>query len=249
MSNAIHKMNVSNEVTNNDHLKIIDGESTIDRKKRLNKLRQQKYRAAQKLKDPKTAKAKTTAEKAKQRTSQRLTAISEGTSKALESTDMKTMKESIEMLNELLQKDDPKDLPKIGKNLIEAPDLVKLIKGHTNCDDLIKQINKWEAEAKKINPKANTPSEETVIASIGKVKNIYKQLTKKKSIDCKDFSWVRDTDKLMKFFENNPNWTTDKSENSNRTALASVLQGLDGYQKEYKIISDLSSDIANNKHC
>ena len=60
---------------------------------------------------------------------------------------------------------------------------------------------------------------------------------------------MRDTDKLTKFFEDNPNWTTGKSENSNRTALArlSVLRGLDGYQKEYKIISDLSSDIANNK--
>jgi hypothetical protein len=240
-------MNTSDQISNKSHLDKIDGESTIDRKKRLNKLRQQKYRAAQKLKDPDAAKAKATADKSKQRTSKRLTEISQGTSKALESTDMKTLKSSIELLNGLLEKNDPKDLPKIEKILIEAPDLVKLIKGHKNCDDLIKQINKREAEVKKNNPKANTPSEDTVIANIGKVKNIYKQFTKKKSFDCKDFSWVRDTDKLMKFFEDNPNWTTDKSENSNRTALASVLRGLDGYQKEYKIISDLSSDIANNK--
>ena len=238
----------SNENPNNtDHLKIIEGESTIDRKKRLNKLRQQKYRAAQRAKTPEATKAKATAAKAKQRTSQRLTAISEGTSKALESTDTKTLKSSIQMLNELLEKNDPNDLPKIEKILIEAPELVKLIKGHKNCDDLIKQINKREKEVKKNNPKANTPSEKTVKANIGKVKNIYKQFTKKKDFDCKDFSWVRDTDKLIKFFEDNPNWTTDKSENSNRTALASVLRGLDGYQKEYKIISDLSSDIANNK--
>ena len=81
---------------------------------------------------------------------------------------------------------------------------------------------------KKNNPKANTPSEETVIANIGKVKNIYKQFTKKKSFDCKDFSWVRDTDTLIELFEDNPNWTADKSQNSNRTALASVLRSLDG---------------------
>ena len=98
---------------NTDHLKIIEGESAIDRKKRSNKLRQQKYRAAQKLKDPDAAKAKATAEKSKQRTSKRLTSISEGTSKALESTDMKTLKNSIKTLNELLQKNDPSSLPKI----------------------------------------------------------------------------------------------------------------------------------------
>ena len=67
-------------------------------------------------------------------------------------------------------------------------DLVKLIKGHKNCDDLIAQINKREKEVKKNNPKANTPSEDTVIANIGKVKNIYKQFTKKKPFDCKNFS-------------------------------------------------------------
>jgi hypothetical protein len=56
----------SNQISNNtDHLKIIEGESTIDRKKRLNKLRQPKYRAAQKLKDPEAVKAKATAEKSK----------------------------------------------------------------------------------------------------------------------------------------------------------------------------------------
>ena len=81
---------------------------------------------------------------------------------------------------------------------------------------------------KKNNPKANIPSEETVIANIGKVKNIYKQFTKKKSFDCKDFSWVRDTDTLIELFEDSPNWTTDKSQNSNRTALASALRSLDG---------------------
>ena len=128
---------MSNQIpNNNDHLKFIEGESTIDRKKRLNKLRQQKYRNAPKLKDPTAAKAKATAEKSKQRTSKRLTAISDGTSKALESTDLKTLKASIKMLNELLEKNDRKDLPKIEKILIEAPELVKLIKGQKHCEDL-----------------------------------------------------------------------------------------------------------------
>lgn len=106
-------MNTSDQISNKSHLDIIEGESTIDRKKRLNKLRQQKYRLSQKLKDPDAAKAKATTEKSKQRTSKRLTSISEGTSKALESTDLKTLKNSIKMLNELLQKNDPKSLPKI----------------------------------------------------------------------------------------------------------------------------------------
>ena len=120
-------MNTSDQISNKSHLDIIDGESTIDRKKRLNKLRQQKYRVAQKLKDPEATKARASSQKAKQRTSQMLTAISEGTSKALESTDMKTLESSIEMSNELLQKNDPKDLPNIGKILIEATRIAMIL--------------------------------------------------------------------------------------------------------------------------
>ena len=143
-------MNTSDQIPNNrSYLDIIPGETAIQRKQRLNRLWQQKYRAAQKLKDPEAAKAKATAKKSKQRTSKRLTEISEGPSKALESTDMKTLKKTIQVLNELLQKNDPSSLPKIEKMLVEMPDLVKLIKGHKNCDDLIKQINKREALVKK----------------------------------------------------------------------------------------------------
>ena len=58
-------MNTSDQISNKSHLDKIDGESTIDRKKRLNKLRQPKYRAAQKLKDPEAAKAKASSQKAK----------------------------------------------------------------------------------------------------------------------------------------------------------------------------------------
>ena len=118
-------MNASNENTNNDHLKIIEGESKSDRARRLNKSRQQKYRATQRVKDPESTKAKASSEKAKQRSSKRLTCIAEGTSKSLESTDLKTLKASIKMLNKLSEENDPKDLPKIEKIPVEMPDLVK----------------------------------------------------------------------------------------------------------------------------
>ena len=241
-------MNTSDQISNKSHLDKIDGESTIDRKKRLNKLRQQKYRAAQKLKDPDAAKAKATAEKSKQRTSKRLTSISEGTSKALESTDLKTLKNSIKMLNDLLEKNDPKDLPKIEKILIEAPELVKLIKGQKDCEDLITLINERELEVKLNNPgKKNKPEMDTIIANVAKAKNIYKLYKKKDNFNCKDFSWVKPIDKLLDFFRTNKTWKVESSRNSNRSALASVLRNLDGYQNEYKILSELSSDISNNK--
>ena len=50
---------------NTDHLKVIEGEDKTTRARRLNKLRQQKCRAAQKLKDPEAVKAKATAENLK----------------------------------------------------------------------------------------------------------------------------------------------------------------------------------------
>ena len=233
---------------NTDHLKIIEGESTIDRKKRLNKLRQQKYRAAQKLKDPEAVKAKATAERSKQRTSKRLTSISEGTSKALESTDLKTLKNLIKMLNDLLEQNDPNDLPKIEKILIEAPELVKLIKGQKHCEDLITLINEREIEVQLNNPsKKNKPKKETIIANIEKAKNIYRLYKKKDNFNCEDFSWVKPIDKLLDFFRTNKTWKVESSGNSNRSALASVLRNLDGYQNEYKILSELSSDVSNNK--
>ena len=187
----------SDQISNKSHLDIIEGEDKITRSKRLNKLRQQKYRNAQRAKDPDAAKAKATAEKSKQRTSKRLTSISEGTSKALESTDLKTLKNSIKMLNELLEKNDPNDLPKIEKILIEAPELVKLIKGQKDCEDLITLINERELEVQLNNPsKKNKPKKETIIANIEKAKTIYKLYKKKDNFNCADFSWVKPIDKI-----------------------------------------------------
>ena len=127
-------------------------------------------------------KPKATAEKAQQRTSKRLTQISEGTSKALPSTDLKTLKSSVKLLNELLQKNDPKDLPKIEKILIQAPELVKLVQGQKNCDDLITLISEREKQVKLENPKHRMPQLETVQANIAKVENIYKLYTGKKNV-------------------------------------------------------------------
>jgi hypothetical protein len=160
---------------------------------------------------------------------------------------MKTLKKTIQMLNELLQKNDPNDLPKIEKILIEAPELVKLIKGQKDCEDLITLINERELEVQLNNPgKKNKPEKETIIANIGKAKNIYKLYKKKDNFNCKDFSWVKPIDKLLDFFRTNKTWKVESSRNSNRSALASVLRNLDGYQNEYRILSELSSDISNN---
>ena len=65
---------------------------------------------------------------------------------------MKTLKNSIKRLNELLQKNDPSSLPKIEKILIEAPELVKLIKGQKDDEDLITLINERELEVQLNNP-------------------------------------------------------------------------------------------------
>ena len=58
---------------------------------------------------------------------------------------------------------------------------------------------------------------------------------------------MKSIDKLLDSFRTNKTWKVESSRNSNRSALASVLRNLDGYQNEYKILSELSSDISNNK--
>ena len=95
--------------------------------------------------------------------------------------------------------------------------------------------------------KGKQPTNDTIIANVAKVKNIDKLYKKRDNFNCKDFSWVKPIDKLVEFMRTNKTWTTESSINGNRSALASVLRNLDGYQKEYRVMSQLSSDIANNK--
>jgi len=174
--------------TNNDHLKIIEGESKIDRTRRLTRLRAAKHRASKRLSDP--------------------------------------------------------DFLTKQSKARQAARLIKKVIKPVICPALFEKIKTQEEKVKKLDPTNTKPTDKTINANIAKVKNIYTQFTKKTDFSCDDFSWVRNTDKLKTFFENNPNWKTDSSRNSNMSALASVLRNLDGYEKEYKVFSELSSLIA-----
>jgi len=110
------------------------------------------------------------------------------------------------------------------------------------CDKLIKTINEKEG---------NRQSKSTTKTQVNRVSNLYKAMTGEK-FDCKDYDWVNDTGKVLDFIENYPKWdskdrTKQNSRNAYRTALASILRDLKGYERPQQLYSQYASVIYNKK--
>ena len=72
------------------------------------------------------------------------------------------------------------------------------------------------------------------------------------TFDCSDYNWVKDTDKVLKFIQDNPKWDKkdrkkQNTRNAHRTALASVLRDVDGYSKQQEIYSKAATDVFNKE--
>jgi hypothetical protein len=85
---------------------------------------------------------------------------------------------------------------------------------------------------------ARTIKKESVKQQLDKVKNLHKKMMKT-TTDCSDFSFLRDTEKVIDFV--NKEWKTDDSRASQIQAISSILQAYGGYEKEYTIYSKYSS--------
>ena len=143
--------------TNNEHLKIIEGETKQDRTRRLTKLRQAKFRAAKKISDPDFIKKQS------------------------------TIRQTARLAKKV-----------VAKTVVED----------STCDQLVNLIVKKEKEVKADKPSYIMPKLETVKANVKKVNIIYEQFAGEKNENCLDVNWVRDTDAVSKFIDNNKNWTT-----------------------------------------
>ena len=122
----------------------------------------------------------------------------------------------------------------------DAPETIEFIKGSAYCDDLKTLMKFKEPEIQRLNPEEKVPTDAVIDANIQAVKNIYTQYTSGKILECSGFSWVKDTDRIIRFIDTNPRWKTEKTRNRQRTVLSK-------HQREYKIFSETSSDIQNNK--
>jgi hypothetical protein len=158
--------------------------------------------------------------------------------------DREAITELVGVLTEMLasNKDISSRLPQIRTISEKVPEIAKLIQSYDGCKDLKEQIATREAEVQKRNPRRRGPSEKSQSDSLATVKALYKAMTGEQ-FDCKSFEWARDTEKVLNFINTYPKLTKETSRNMYRSRLGSVLRNLDGFQAEYKIYSELSTDV------
>jgi len=211
------------------YLDIIDGESKEERRRRLNRLAKQRSRVKAELLKPAS---KSNAKLAEQ--------LSDG--------ELNSFQSALNKLNEFVKtKAKVKDLPAISKAIEELPKQAKMIQQVKDCNELEKKIKSVERKKKEINPKKKVPTNKTIHQNMRTLATFYKHYSNGKQLDCSDLEWVRDTDRVLSFIDNFPQYKTDNTRNKQRTTLASVLRNLSEYQKEYDIYSTLSTDIFANK--
>jgi len=228
-------------------------ESIDDKRKRLGRERQARHRAKKRAEDESGYKAQNAAYKRAERL--RKNPAPPGAPKPLPHVsgidggkkDRKAITELVAVLTEMLasNKDISSRLPEIRKIAERSPEIAKLIQSYDGCEDLKVKLASREAEVQRLNPRKRGPTEKTQKESLGTVKALYKAMTGDK-FDCKSFEWARDTDKVLEFINTYPKLTKETSRNLYRSRLGSVLRNLEGFDREYKIYSELSSDVFKN---
>ena len=111
-----------------------------------------------------------------------------------------------------------------------------------NCNDLLKLVTKAKMKLAKASGKIIT--EKTIANQFTKVQNIYKFMNDGKKSNCTDLGWVRNTKNVISFIQSGDRWKTKSSQNSQLSALASILVAMKGYEQAYTIYSNLSSENA-----
>lgn len=152
----------------------------------------------------------------------------------------KPYKQDLQKVIDLLKKEverPQKSLPEVRVLLKEKLDIQK-IRGQEDCDQLLELVVK--AKQKYAKEAGKTITRKTIESQMRKVLNIYKFMFGKES-NCTDFEWTRKTKDVIKFINNRKQWSTLTSKNAQFAALASILIALDGYTREYKIYSEISS--------
>jgi hypothetical protein len=229
-------------------------ETAIDRKRTMNRDRQRVYRENQRKLDSKSYTAKHSEYKRVERAKARLStptpspiATTSTVGAPAIDKNREAVEELVKTLNKVLdsKRDITDQLPKIREISRHVPEVAQLITDYDDCSDLQVKMASREAEVQRLYPKRKVPSESTQAQTIKSVARLY-NLMFKKTFDCKSFEWVRDTDRVLDFINKQPTWTTEGTRNAARSALASILRNLDGFGAEYRIYSELSSDIYKN---
>ena len=237
-------------INDKTYLAQIEGETPADRKKRLNRLAQQRYREKQRTLNKEAFTAKQTNYKrisrAKITNTVPKTIEEEPVISRLPNQTVEKFNKSLDKLQSYIKTATVRDLPKIKAVVGNLPDEIEYVKANKNCDDLTKLIQDRENALTEQDPnRKKIPTDKTITQTVQGVKNIYKKYSGGKDLDCADLDWVRDTDKVLDFIDKHKKWPKLSTKNQQVIKLASFLRNLEGYQKEYKIYSRQSSYVQN----
>jgi uncharacterized phage infection (PIP) family protein YhgE len=207
MSVRIKVIDMSNDKS---YLDQIEGESPADRKKRLNKLAQQRYREKQRTLNKEAYTAKQTnykrASRAKESNTVAKTPEEVPIISRLPSQTVDKLNDSLVKLQTYIKTATAKELPKIKAVVDKLPDQVEFVKADQNCDDLTELIKDRENELTNLDPdRKKIPSDKTIDQTVQGVKNIYTKYSGGKDLDCADLEWVKDTTKVLDFIDKHKN--------------------------------------------
>lgn len=131
-----------------------------------------------------------------------------------------------------------RELPKLNTKIPTIPKLAMKLKDAHSCDDLLKLL--FALKNRNLGAQGKPPIQmRTVRQHFKRVQNLYSKMTGKPGLDCTSFEFLRDTSKVLKFIDNT--WSNLNTRNTYQQSISSILSGLEGYQKEYKIYSKASS--------
>ena len=240
---------MSNE-NDKTYLNQISEETPELRRKRLNKLSQQRYREKQRLLDKESYTQKQTqykrASRAKIAGKVAKTPEQQPIVSRLPKPSVEKITKTLDDLQEYIKNATIRELPKIKAIIENLPNDVELVKSNKNCSDLTKLIKDREAELTKQDPtRKKIPSNKTINQTVKGVENLYTKYSGGKKLECANLEWTRDTKKVLEFIDKHKKWKTIGTKNQQVIKLAAFLRNLDGYQKEYKIYSKESSFVQN----
>ena len=205
-------------INDKTYLAQIEGETPADRKKRLNRLAQQRYREKQRTLNKEAFTAKQTNYKrisrAKITNTVPKTIEEEPVISRLPNQTVEKFNKSLDKLQTYIKTATSKELPKIKTVIDKLPDQVEFVKANKNCDDLTKLIKDRENALTEQDPtRKKIPSNKTINQTVKGVENIYTKYSGGKKLDCANLDWVRDTKKVLEFIDKHEKWKTIGTKN------------------------------------
>ena len=140
-------------------------------------------------------------------------------------------------------------LPALQGRIQAAPGDLVDVGAQKNCDELADAIVEMNDKRIEEDPRLDDvlPEPPTVKTHLNRVNFIWRAYTgltakgDRKSKNCVDYEWTRDTEKVAKYlFDRYPN---PGSRNAYITSFSSTLRSLVGFEKEYLFYSKLSSRV------